>query len=119
MRHPSAWIAGLRCLAIAPGAPAVARHQGRVVSLGADGRALAGWSGQPQLSDDGPRVAFTTDAGTPAGGGPGGLRVLVRDVAASTTTVASPPAPLGSFDTGAGALHPVSGRLCSLSSPAW
>jgi len=97
----------------------LAAAQGRVVSLGADGRALAGWSGQPQLSDDGLRVAFTTDAGTPAGGGPGGLRVLVRDLAASTTTVASPPAPLGSFDTGAGALQPVSGRLCSLSPPAW
>jgi len=93
--------------------------KGRVVSLGADHRPLAGWSGQPQLSDDGLRVAFTTDAGVPAGGGPGGLRVLVRDLVARTTTVASPPAPLGSFDTGPGMLQPLSGRLCSLAPPAW
>jgi Tol biopolymer transport system component len=89
-----------------------------VASSGAYGGPLAGWSGQPQLSGDGTRVAFTTDAGTPAGGGPGGLRVLVRDLVAGTTTVANPPAPLGSFHTGAGALTP-SDRLCSLTPPAW
>ena len=91
----------------------------RVVSLNAGGRPLAGWSGQPEISGDGMRVAFTTDAGVPAGGGPGGLRVMVRDLAAATTTIANPPAPLGSFDTGAGALQPGPARLCSLAAPVW
>lgn len=90
-----------------------------VVSTGNDGRPLGGWSGQPQISADGARIAFTTDAGTPAGGGPGGLRVLVRDLASATTTVASPAAPLASFDTPRGALQPVAGRLCSIAPPAW
>jgi len=91
----------------------------RVVSLNAGGRPLAGWSGQPEISGDGMRVAFTTDAGVPAGGGPGGLRVMVRDLAAATTTIANPPAPLGSFDTGDGALQPGPARLCSLAAPVW
>ena len=91
----------------------------RVVSLDAGGRPLAGWSGQPEISGDGMRVAFTTDAGVPAGGGPGGLRVMVRDLTAATTTIANPPAPLGSFDTGAGALQPGPARLCSLAAPVW
>ena len=48
---------------------------------------------------DGAHVAYTTDAGVAAGGGPGGLRVMVADLAAHTITTASPPAPLGSFDS--------------------
>jgi Tol biopolymer transport system component len=91
----------------------------RVVSLAADGDPLGGWNGQPQLSGDGRRIAFTSDANTPPAGGPGGLQVLVRDLAARTTTVANPVAPLGSFDTGAGALAPAPGPLCSLAAPAW
>ncbi|HEV7808309.1 MAG TPA: hypothetical protein VGO80_21060 [Solirubrobacteraceae bacterium] len=91
----------------------------RIVSSDGGGQTLAGWSGQPQISADGTRVAFTTDAGTAAGGGPGGLRVLVRDVAAGTTTVVSPAAPLGAFQTGPGALQPAPGPLCSLAPPAW
>jgi Tol biopolymer transport system component len=91
----------------------------RVVSSDAGGGALAGWSSQPQISAYGTRVAFTTDAGTPGGGGPGGLRILVRDVAAGTTTLASPPAPLGAFQTGPGALQPTRGPLCGLTPPAW
>ena len=86
------------------------------VSLGADGSRLGGWSGQPQISGDGARVAFTTDAGTPAGG-PGGLQVLAGGPSGATTVV-SPAAPLGSFDTGAAALQPAR-RLCSLAPPAW
>jgi hypothetical protein len=50
--------------------------------------------------------------------GPDGLRALVRDPAAGTTTVASPPAPLGSCHTGAVALTPAD-RLRSLAPPAW
>jgi len=91
----------------------------RVVSRRADGRPLGGWNGQPQLSGDARRVVFTSDADTPPAGGPGGLQVLVRDLAARTTTVANPAAPLGSFDTGAGALTPTAGALCSLAPPAW
>ena len=91
----------------------------RVVSRDSAGRPLGGWNGQPQLSGDARRVAFTSDANTPPAGGPGGLEVLVRDLAAGTTTVVNPPAPLGSFDTGTGALQPVGGPLCSLAPPAW
>ncbi len=80
--------------------------------------ALASWSGQPHLSSDGMRVAYTTDAGVAAGGGPGGLRVMVADLKAGTLMTASPPAPLGSFDT-APALQPGTKRLCSLAPPAW
>ena len=83
-----------------------------------DGAPLPSWSGQPQLSGDGRRIAYTTDAGVAAGGGPGGLRVLVGSVPAATTMVASPPAPLGSFDT-ARALQPGPARICSLAPPAW
>ena len=97
----------------------VARGSTRVVSVGAGGTPLGGWSGQPQISGDGRRVAFTSDANTAPAGGPGGLEVLVRDRAAGTTTVANPPTPLGSFDTGAGALDPGPGSLCSLAPPAW
>jgi Tol biopolymer transport system component len=89
-----------------------------VVSEGALARPLASWSGQPQLSSDGRRVAYTTDAGVAAGGGPGGLRVIVADLAAGTFTTASPPAPMGSFDT-APALQPGAKRLCALAPPAW
>ncbi len=94
------------------------RGTAHVVSRDGAGAALRGWSGQPRLSADGRRIAFTSDAFTPAGGGPGGLQVLVRDLAARTTTVVSPPAPLGSFDTGPGALTPQR-RLCRLEDPAW
>ncbi len=97
----------------------LARRFTQIVSRGGDGRPLRGWSGQPQLSADGLRVAFATDAGTPPGGGPGGLRILVRDLAANTATVASPAAPLGSFDTGPWALRPAQAHLCSLAAPAW
>ena len=76
------------------------------------------WSGQPHISSDGQRVAYTTDAGVPAGGGPGGLKVAVADLAARTTTTASPPAPLGSFGTSM-ALQPQGASLCSLAPPAW
>jgi Tol biopolymer transport system component len=78
----------------------------------------ASWSGQPQLSSDGQRVAYTTDAGVVAGGGPGGLRVVVADLVAGTFTTASPPAPMGSFDTAPG-LNPGAARLCALAPPAW
>jgi len=91
----------------------------RIVSRDSAGRPLGGWNGQPQLSGDARLVAFTSDARTPPGGGPGGLEVLVRDLAAATTTVANPPTPLASFDSGAGALQPVAGALCSLAPPAW
>jgi Tol biopolymer transport system component len=91
----------------------------RVASLDSGGRPLRGWNGQPQISGDARRIAFTSDANTPPAGGPGGLQVLVRDLAARTTTVANPPSPLGSFDPGAGALQPGPGSLCSLAPPAW
>jgi Tol biopolymer transport system component len=78
----------------------------------------ASWSGQPQTSDDGRTIAYTTDAGVAAGGGPGGLRVMVLDVDAGTSTTASPASPTGSFDT-APALRPQGGPLCSLAPPAW
>ncbi len=76
------------------------------------------WTGQPHVSSDGKRVAYTTDAGVAAGGGPGGLRVMVADLAAGTVTLASPPAPMGSFDTSP-ALQPGAKRLCALAPPAW
>ena len=76
------------------------------------------WTGQPRVSSDGKRVAYTTDAGVAAGGGPGGLRVMVADLAAGTVTLASPPAPMGSFDT-TPALQPGAKRLCALAPPAW
>ncbi len=89
-----------------------------VVSRDGAGRPLAGWSGQPRLSADGTRAAFTTDALTPPGGGPGGLQVLVRDLAAGTTTVANPAAPLATA-AGPGALRAVDGPVCDLAPPAW
>ena len=76
------------------------------------------WTGQPHVSSDAKRVAYTTDAGVAAGGGPGGLRVMVADLAAGTVTLASPPAPMGSFDT-TPALQPGAKRLCALAPPAW
>jgi Tol biopolymer transport system component len=76
------------------------------------------WAGQPELSGDGRRLAYTTDAGVAAGGGPGGLRVMVSDLRTGTATLASPAAPLGSFDS-APALRPQAGSLCSLAPPAW
>ena len=90
-----------------------------VASVSAAGAALRGWSGQPALSGDGRRVAFTTDAAADPKGGPGGLQVMVRDLEARTTTTANPPRPLGSFDTGPFALRPAPGPLCSLSPPVW
>lgn len=83
-----------------------------------DGTARMSWSGQPRVSGDGTRVAYTTDAGVAAGGGPGGLRVAVADLGAGSTTTVSPPAPLGSFDS-TPVLRPQGGRLCSLAPPAW
>jgi Tol biopolymer transport system component len=76
------------------------------------------WSGQPQLAGDGRRVAYRTDAGVAAGGGPGGLRVIVADLATGAFTTASPPVPMGSFDT-APALQPGATGLCALAPPAW
>ncbi len=93
----------------------LAGARARAVSDPAPG---ASWSGQPRLSGDGQRVAYTTDAGVAAGGGPGGLRVVVADLGAGTFTTASPPAPLGSFDS-APALNPGAKRLCALAPPAW
>ena len=78
----------------------------------------ASWSGQPQISDDGRRVAYATDLGFAAGGGPGGLRVVVADLEAKTAATVSPAAPLGSFDT-TPALQPQGEGLCSLAPPAW
>ena len=95
------------------------RAPAHVAGVSATGAALRGWSGQPALSGDGRRVAFTTDATADPKGGPGGLQVMVRDLAARTTTTANPPKPLGSFDTGPFALQPAPGPLCSLSPPAW
>jgi Tol biopolymer transport system component len=89
-----------------------------IVGNGAASRSLASWSGQAQLSGDGLRLAYTTDAGVAAGGGPGGLRVVVADLAKHTSTTASPPAPLGSFDSSP-ALAPRGAHLCSLAPPAW
>jgi len=62
-----------------------------------------------------------SDAGTPGGLGPGGLRVIVRDLATATTTIVSPGALLGAFSAAAGAwaLHPGDARLCSLAPQAW
>lgn len=97
----------------------VVTRRTRIVSLRSDGRPLGGWNAQPQISADGRRIAFTSDADTAPAGGPGGLQVLVRDLAARTTIVANPAAPLGSFDTGAGALAPAPGPLCSLAPPVW
>jgi len=81
-------------------------------------RPLAGWSGQPRISADGERVAYATDLGVAAGGGPGGLRVVVADLTAHSLATVSPTAPAGSFDT-TPALHPQGERLCSLAPPAW
>ncbi len=91
-----------------------------VASVGPAG-AADGWSGQPSLSGDGRRVAFTTDApALGAGGpGPGGLAVMVRDLAAGTTTRASPRAPLARFGSGAGALDQEGRAVCAMAPPAW
>ncbi len=78
----------------------------------------ASWSGQPHMSSDGTRIAYTTDAGVAAGGGPGGLRVVVADLKAGTFMTVSPPAPMGSFDSSP-ALQPGTKRLCALAPPAW
>lgn len=95
------------------------RRAAHVAGLSASGATLRGWSGQPALSGDGRRVAFTSDANADPKGGPGGLEVLVRDLAARTTTTVNPPKPLGSFDTGPFALQPTPGPLCSTAPPAW
>ncbi len=87
-------------------------------SDGALKKTLASWSGQPSLSADGRHLAYTTDEGVAAGGGPGGLRVMVTELTSGSSTLASPPAPLGSFDS-TPALQPQGGRLCSLAPPAW
>ncbi len=71
-----------------------------------------------RISGDGRRLAYTTDAGVAAGGGPGGLRVMVSELTTGTATLASPAAPMGSFDS-APALQPQAGSLCSLAPPAW
>lgn len=97
----------------------LATRRTTAASVDGAGAPLRGWSAQPQLSGDGRHVAFTTDARTAPGGGPGGLEVLTRDLVAGTTTVANPAAPLGSFDTGTGGLDPGGRGLCSLAPPAW
>ena len=89
-----------------------------LLRVGEGSRPLASWSGQPHISSDGLRVAYTTDFGVAAGGGPGGLRVKVADLGEHTITTASPPAPMGSFDTSP-ALQPGAKRLCALAPPAW
>jgi Tol biopolymer transport system component len=91
-----------------------------VASVGPAG-AADGWSGQPSLSGDGRRVAFTTDApALGAGGpGPGGLAVMVRDLAAGATVRASPRAPLARFGSGAGALEQEGRAVCAMAPPAW
>jgi hypothetical protein len=76
------------------------------------------WAGQPQLSDDGRTVAYTTDAQT-APAGPGGLRVMVHRLdGASAATPVSPLVPLGSFDGGTGSLQ-ATRSACDLRPPAW
>ncbi len=94
---------------------------GRVASVAAAGTAADGWSGQPALSGDGTRVAFTTDApALGAGGrGPGNLHVVVRDLAAGTTATANAAVPASRFDTGAGALATGGRTLCALEPPSW
>jgi Tol biopolymer transport system component len=91
-----------------------------VASVGPAGTA-DGWSGQPSLSGDARRVAFTTDAPVlgVGGPGPGGLAVMVRDLAAGSTTRASARTPRAGFDTGDGALEPDGRAVCALAPPAW
>jgi hypothetical protein len=105
----------VRVAAVGSGGP------GRVASVDRAGADADGWSGQPSLSADGSKVAFTTDAvSLGAGGkGPGNLHVVVRDLSAGTTATANGPAPLPRFDTGPGALDPGGRRLCELSPPSW
>lgn len=99
----------------------VAGGPGRVASVVASGAVADGWSGQPSLSGDGTRVAFTTDApALGAGGpGPGNLHVIVRDLVAGTTTTANAAVPASRFDTGAGALSTGGRTLCALEPPSW
>jgi Tol biopolymer transport system component len=60
---------------------------------GPHGRAANGESYEPQLSDDGRYVAFTSTAPALGGGaGPGHARVFVRDLRAGTTRIVSDPA---------------------------
>lgn len=68
----------------------------RIVSVDGADVPADGWSGQPALSGDATKLAFTTDAvSLGAGGrGPGNLHVVVRDLFAGTTTTANPPAPV-------------------------
>jgi len=91
-----------------------------VASVGPAG-AADGWSGQPSLSGDARRVAFTTDApGLGAGGpGPGGLAVMIRDLPAGATTRASARAPLARVATRADALDQEGRAVCALGPPAW
>jgi Tol biopolymer transport system component len=83
-----------------------------IASAGATG-VLPGWSAQPQISGNGTLVAFTTDAAT-VGDGPGGLQVMVRDLAAGRTLTASPAAPMAGLDSGTGSLDPGPTRMCDL-----
>lgn len=91
-----------------------------LASVGPAG-AADGWSGQPGLSGDARRVAFTTDApALSAGGpGPGGLAVMVRDLLAGTTIRASARVPLSRVTAGAGALEPGGRAVCAQAPPAW
>jgi len=73
------------------------------------------WAGQPQLSDNGATIAFTTDKGT-APGGPGGLRVMVHR---TKTTVASPKAAATTYNGATAAMNPGAKPMCDLRSPAW
>jgi Tol biopolymer transport system component len=60
---------------------------------GPHGRAANGESYEPQLSDDGRYVAFTSTAPALGGGaGPGHARVFVRDLRDGTTRIVSDPA---------------------------
>ncbi len=91
---------------------------GDVLAASYGAQPLASWAGQPQLSDDGRRLAYTTDMGVAAGGGPGGLRVMVSEPTSGAARIASPPSPLASFDS-TPALRPQGESLCSLAPPAW
>lgn len=73
------------------------------------------WSGQPQLSDNGEVIAFTTDDGTPPTG-PCGLRVMLHG---TKIAMVSPKVAATTFDGGTASLDPGKVGMCDLRSPAW
>jgi hypothetical protein len=92
-----------------------------LASAGSDGAAGDGWSGQPALSADGSRIAFSTDAASLGAGGrgPGGLRIALHDRGAGTTSAVSERVPVSAFRTGLSLAPAGDGPLCAMAPPVW